>query len=92
MNFAHYILIATIILLAIVSYLRLHTRYMRDLGADGAEMIAHSGIAILMQCLISLVVLGCTLYIILSGHYDDGSQKWAFGAAGSIIGYWLKTS
>ena len=50
------------------------------------EMIPKSS----MMILISLLVLSSSLYIILSGHYDDGSQKWAFGTVGSIMGFWLK--
>lgn len=46
----------------------------------------------LMPVIISFVVLLSALYIILSTNtYADGQQKWAFGAAGSIMGYWLKT-
>jgi hypothetical protein len=43
-----------------------------------------------MMCLVSVVVLLSSLYVILSGAYDDGTQKWAFGVVGSIMGFWLK--
>ena len=46
----------------------------------------------IMQVIISLVVLGAALYVILSGKYKDDVQKWAFGAIGLIIGYWLPIS
>ena len=42
-----------------------------------------------MQIIISLVILGAALYIILSKKYPDDVQKWAFGAIGTVIGYWL---
>jgi len=43
-----------------------------------------------MMVLVSIIVLVSSLYIILSGQYDDGSQKWAFGSVGSIMGFWLR--
>lgn len=44
-----------------------------------------------MMMTVSLIVLVSALYVILSQQYDDGTQKWAFGAVGSIIGFWLKS-
>lgn len=44
----------------------------------------------LMMVLISILVLCSSLFIIISGNYDEGSQKWAFGAVGSIMGFWLR--
>ena len=38
---------------------------------------------------ITLVLLAASLWIILSNRYDDDVQKWAFGAMGSILGFWL---
>ena len=46
----------------------------------------------IMQIIISLVVLGASLYIILSKKYDNDVQKWAFGAIGTVIGYWLPSA
>lgn len=39
---------------------------------------------------ITLVVLFSGLYIILFRSDNVESQKWAFGAVGTIIGFWLK--
>jgi hypothetical protein len=44
----------------------------------------------IMMILVSILVLGSSLYIILSGNYDSENQKWAFGAVGSIMGFWLR--
>lgn len=44
----------------------------------------------LMSSIISLVVLFSALYVILSGSYAESEQKWAFGAIGTIMGFWLK--
>jgi hypothetical protein len=39
---------------------------------------------------ISLVTLLPSLFVVLSGHYGEDTQKWAFGIIGTILGYWLK--
>ncbi len=44
----------------------------------------------LMRIVVTLSVLGCCLGVILFGSYDDGTQKWAFGSIGAILGYWLR--
>lgn len=43
-----------------------------------------------MGCAVSLIVLGCALFVVLSDHYDGSIQKWAFGAIGTILTWWLK--
>jgi hypothetical protein len=43
-----------------------------------------------MSALISLMLLGGALYVILSGSYDQETQKWAFGIIGLIAGVWLR--
>jgi hypothetical protein len=39
--------------------------------------------------IITLLFLIVSFWIILSNRYDDDVQKWAFGAMGSILGFWL---
>jgi hypothetical protein len=43
-----------------------------------------------MQVAVSVVVLGAGLWVILSGRYDADPQRWASGAIGTVVGYWLK--
>ena len=43
-----------------------------------------------MQIAISAVILGSGLWVILSGHYNAGAERWAAGAIGTVMGYWLK--
>ena len=45
---------------------------------------------LVMQIAISAVVLGAGLWVILSGHYDADAERWAAGAIGTVMGYWLK--
>jgi uncharacterized membrane protein len=42
-----------------------------------------------MRIAISLAVLSSSLYVVLSNSYNDETQKWAFGALGTILGAWL---
>lgn len=41
------------------------------------------------QIVISMIVLIACLYIILSQEYESDTEKWAYGAVGIILGYWL---
>ena len=45
---------------------------------------------LIMQIAISAVVLGSGLWVILSGHYNADAERWAAGAIGTVMGYWLK--
>ena len=38
----------------------------------------------------SVAILGVAGYIVFSGRFDASGQRWAFGAGGLIIGYWLR--
>jgi bacteriorhodopsin len=42
------------------------------------------------RLIISVVVLIVALYVILAGSYPDATVKWAFGAVGIVLGYWLR--
>jgi len=45
------------------------------------------------QIVISLVVLAAALYIIVfKADASDATQKWAIGAVGTLLGFWLKRS
>ena len=42
-----------------------------------------------MAVFVSLIVLGSAVYIVLSKDYSEPSEKWAFGAIGTIVGFWF---
>ena len=42
-----------------------------------------------MSVVVSLVLLAGALYVVLSGTYDQDTQKWAMGIVGMIVGFWL---
>jgi hypothetical protein len=41
----------------------------------------------LMQAIVSLGLLGPSVYVIMSG---GANQQWAIGVVGLVVGYWLK--
>ncbi|WP_421724128.1 hypothetical protein [Bauldia sp.] len=43
-----------------------------------------------MTIVVSVVVLGAALYVILSAAYAEDTAKWAYGAVGTVVGFWLK--
>jgi len=45
---------------------------------------------LIIRACVSVTVLTCALYVILSDIYPDSTAKWAYGAIGIVIGYWLR--
>lgn len=39
---------------------------------------------------VSVFVLLAALYVVISHHYGQAQQKWAYAAVGAILGFWLK--
>jgi hypothetical protein len=37
-----------------------------------------------------ICILLAALFVILSKHYDDAAQKWAFGIVGTVLGIVLR--
>jgi len=42
----------------------------------------------MMQAIVSLAILGESLFIILHGFEN---KHWAYGTVGMVVGYWLKS-
>jgi len=40
--------------------------------------------------IITIVLLGASLFVILSKQYDATVKHWAYGTVGTLIGYWLR--
>jgi hypothetical protein len=47
-------------------------------------------IKLLIRAGVSGVILIAAGYVILSDAYPDATEKWAFGAIGIVLGYWLR--
>jgi hypothetical protein len=41
---------------------------------------------------VTLPVLLCALYVIIAPSYRDADKKWAYGAVGTLLGFWLGTT
>jgi len=77
-------------LLLVVSFVaswRLETNNRKLLSS---YTLTQGKIKLIMMIIVTLVVLGASTYVILSQEYDEGTQKWAFGSIGTILGYWMK--
>jgi|HubBroStandDraft_6_1064221.scaffolds.fasta_scaffold330555_2 hypothetical protein len=45
-----------------------------------------------MQILLSLSLVGASLFIVLSAKYTLQDRHWAFGTLGTVLGFWLRGS
>ena len=59
-------------------------------GARARTTRAGSRTGAVSQVAISAAVFAAGLWVILSGHYTIDAQRWASGAIGTVMGYWLK--
>jgi hypothetical protein len=85
MNVGLILLLATVLALLAVSLVNRRRR------AGSMESSKSPGwVPWVMQITVSVIVLAAAVYIILSGKYNDGTQKFAFGAVGTVLGFWLK--
>ncbi|MDX1624035.1 MAG: hypothetical protein R3199_08635 [Gemmatimonadota bacterium] len=42
-----------------------------------------------IRAIVSIAFAVIAFYIILSPEFGEAEKKWAFGAAGTVLGYWL---
>jgi hypothetical protein len=61
----------------------------RDVALTTGGGLGSEDVRLIMMVIVSLLVLAGALYVILWGGYPDGTQKWAFGAVGTVVGFWL---
>jgi hypothetical protein len=43
-----------------------------------------------VRAAVSLIILACALFVILSSRFKTTEKHWAFGVIGTILGYWLR--
>lgn len=65
-------------------------KVVRQRTADSAPVLRGSTARSYMPEVVTVVVLLAALFVILSRGYGDAEQKWAYGAIGTLLGYWLK--
>jgi hypothetical protein len=47
-------------------------------------------LVLLMRVAVSLLVLGASLFVILSKRYGPKDKHWAYATVGTLLGFWLK--
>jgi len=57
-------------------------------GAQSVAVGEDRGL-ILIRVVLSAIVLGAAPYTVLSKKYGSATERWAFGAIGTVLGYWL---
>ena len=72
------------LLLAVVKY------FVSIISITGA--VADNNITTYMPAFISVIVLIASLWVIQSKKYTPTDRHWAYGALGTIVGYWLHKS
>jgi hypothetical protein len=53
-------------------------------GAGNSETISD-----LMRAILSLILFSGAFWVILSRRYTPTDRHWAYGAVGTIVGFWL---
>lgn len=55
-----------------------------------SRRLSRTTVRLYVSIILSLIILATSIYVILNDSYDDATEKWALGALGTILGYWLK--
>jgi hypothetical protein len=91
-TFAILTFIASIVMIVAYVVYRRQTEW-NWAGFGGPDAGSHApDVPTVMIVLISLALLGASLWIILSNRYDADAEKWAFASSGSIVSFWLGTA
>jgi hypothetical protein len=46
--------------------------------------------SLIIQAIITAIFVGAGLFVILSKRYAPAERHWAYGALGTILGFWLR--
>jgi hypothetical protein len=84
LRFPHWILISSV---AALVYLRLQPIPVVSPWQNTISISEKT--KLVMSSVVTLLVLLSSLYVILAKKYTDADKKWAYGAIGTILGYWL---
>lgn len=55
------------------------------------ELSSGMNYSLTAQLVISAVLLVAALFVILTKRYPAQDKHWAYGALGTVVGFWLKT-
>ena len=84
------LVIVTILLFVLDMWFRFKLGAISRLRGRNRKARVSTTLESIIVALLSLTLLGASLYIILSDSYSQDVQKWAFGIIGSLIGYWFR--
>lgn len=84
LRFPHWVLLLTLVGLI---WIRLQPLPVSD-GQLHVAIIGPDS-KLIMSFIITVLVLAACLYVILARKYTDADKKWAYGAIGTILGFWL---
>lgn len=91
-------IVLTVLLMLLYRLLKAWGVFEQDLSLGGGGPLVLSApssyleghkIRLVMQVLITLVGLGGSLWVLLSGGYSESVENWASGLVGLIAGFWL---
>lgn len=85
-------IILSIIGLLLIKVSPLHYKFYSPLMSIRQPGLIISDVVItkaVMASLVTVVVLISSLYVLLSKKYKEPDKRWAYGAIGTILGYWL---
>lgn len=54
------------------------------------EVPAAMNYPLIAQLVISAILLAAALFVILTKKYPPQDKHWAYGALGTVVGFWLK--
>jgi len=76
---------------AALAGLTIYSNEIRTATYTGAAVQSRQlAFSFLVRCLVTVGVLVASLYLILHRNSDAEYQKWAYGALGTVVGYWLR--
>jgi len=95
MNYLPIILFAVTVITLFTISLIARIRRDRDrnfaLSRTPKSAMTQALIQLAMRIVVSLALLGCSLFVVMSQSYGAQEKHWAFGSLGTILGYWLKS-
>lgn len=82
--------VVSVILLLTLNYWRVRGPVDLPPPPPGSEPATSLSYALGAQLVISAILLVAALFVILTKKYPPQDKHWAYGALGTIVGFWLK--
>jgi hypothetical protein len=98
LRLSHAIFFLTILALAALSFTFPSLELRIELGGIQGPGVIEEGLKKIQETkeqkliytgIVTVLVLSSSLFVIVSQKYHEADRKWAYGAVGTILGYWL---